>query len=69
LGSASGSAGFCAANFAVFYNKGEALHAGPLDVTSHGCVHVDWNNEDAIKQVNYNSVIGLTKVKVSYKGA
>ncbi|MGC5075660.1 eCIS core domain-containing protein [Agrococcus sp. DT81.2] len=64
------SSGFRAANmsFAVFYNKGEALHAGPLDVTSHGCVHVDWNNEDAIKQLNYHSVIGLTKVKVSYKG-
>jgi hypothetical protein len=64
------STGFRAANmsFAVFYNKGEALHARPLDVTSHGCVHVDWNNEDAVKQVNYHSVIGLTKVKVSYKG-
>lgn len=32
-------------------------------------MHVDWNNEDAIKQLNYHSVIGLTKVKVSYKGA
>jgi hypothetical protein len=64
------STGLRAANmsFAVFYKKGEALHAGPLDVTSHGCVHVDWNNQDAIKNVNYHSVIGLTKVKVSYKG-
>ncbi|GAA1996280.1 hypothetical protein GCM10009777_36300 [Microbacterium pumilum] len=64
------STGFRASNmsFAVFYNKGEALHAGPLDLTSHGCVHVDWGNEDAIKQLNYHSVIGLTKVKVSYKG-
>lgn len=63
------SSGFRAANmsFAVFYNKGEALHAGPLDFTSHGCVHVDWGNEDAIKQLNYHSVIGLTKVKVSYR--
>ncbi|MFH8251254.1 DUF4157 domain-containing protein [Microbacterium sp. B2969] len=64
------STGFRAANmsFAVFYNGGEALHAGPLDLTSHGCVHIDWNNEDAIKQLNYHSVIGLTKVKVTYKG-
>ena len=64
------STGFRAANmsFAVFYNAGEALHAGPLDFTSHGCVHVDWNSEDTIKQLNYHSVIGLTKVKVSYKG-
>ncbi|SEI82592.1 eCIS core domain-containing protein [Demequina mangrovi] len=64
------SGGFRAANmsFAVFYNKGEALHAGPLDFTSHGCVHVDWGNEDLIKQVNYHSVIGLTKVKVRYVG-
>jgi hypothetical protein len=64
------STGFRAANmsFAVFYNAGEALHAGPLDFTSHGCVHVDWNNEDTIKQLNYHSVIGLTKVKVAYKG-
>ena len=50
-------------SFAVFYNKGEALHVGPIDYSSHGCVHVDW---DAMRQVNYHSVIGLTKVKVSY---
>lgn len=55
-------------SFAVFYNKGEALHAGSLNLTSHGCVHVDWDNENASKQLNYHSVIGLTKVKVSYKG-
>ncbi len=63
------STGYRDANmsFAVFYNKGEALHAGPLDVTSHGCVHVDWDHEDTIKQLNYHSVIGLTKVKVTYK--
>lgn len=50
-------------SFAVFYNKGEALHLGPVDYSSHGCVHVDF---DAIRQVNYHSVIGLTRVKVSY---
>lgn len=60
--------GFRDANmsFAVFYHRGEALHAGPLDFTSHGCVHVDWGAEDLMKQLNYHSVIGLTKVKVSY---
>ena len=50
-------------DFAVFYNKGEALHGGPIDVSSHGCVHVDWTD---IKRLNYHSVIGLTKVKVTY---
>lgn len=50
-------------SLAVFYNRGEALHVGPLDLSSHGCVHVDWT---PMLQVNYHSVIGLTKVKVSY---
>ena len=53
-------------SFAVFYNKGEALHAGPVDASSHGCVHVDWNSMDTAKRLNYHSVIGLTKVSVSY---
>ena len=50
-------------SLAVFYNKGEALHVGPLDLSSHGCVHVDWT---PMQQVNYHSVVGLTKVRVSY---
>lgn len=53
-------------SFAVFYNKGEALHAGPLNESSHGCVHVDWTDYTNIKQLNFHSVIGLTKVKVKY---
>lgn len=53
-------------SYAVFYNKGEALHAGPLDFTSHGCVHVDWDHLGIVKRLNYHSVIGLTKVTVSY---
>ena len=53
-------------SFAVFYHGGEALHAGSLDDSSHGCLHVDWNNEDVMKQINYHSVVGLTRVKVSY---
>lgn len=51
-------------HFAVFYNRGEALHSGGLDTSSHGCVHVADNS--LIRQLNYHSVIGLTKVKVSY---
>ena len=50
-------------SFAVFYDKGEALHLGPADYSSHGCVHVGL---DPMRQVNYHSVIGLTRVKVSY---
>lgn len=50
-------------SLAVFYHGGEALHVGPLDLSSHGCVHVDWA---PMRRVNYHSVIGLTKVKVSY---
>lgn len=53
-------------SFAVFYHKGEALHAGPIDFSSHGCVHVDWTSMDTAKRLNYHSVIGLTKVSVSY---
>ncbi len=56
-------------SFAVFYNEGEALHAGPLDFSSHGCVHVDWDDMSIIKQLNYHSVIGLTTVKVKYLSA
>ena len=56
-------------SFAVFYNKGEALHAGPLDYSSHGCVHVDWADDTNIKQLNYHSVIGLTKVIVKYSSS
>lgn len=57
-------------SFAVFYNRGEALHAGPLDFTSHGCVHVDWTTVgagwSAMQQLNYHSVVDWTKVKVRY---
>jgi hypothetical protein len=54
-------------HLAVFYNRGEALHIGDLDQASHGCVHID----DLVRmtQLNYHSVIGRTKVKVSYSGA
>lgn len=54
-------------SLAVFYNAGEALHFAPPNVASHGCVHVvDFG---LLTQLNYHSVVGLTKVKVSYTGA
>jgi hypothetical protein len=60
--------GSIAANmhFAVFYNGDEALHTGSVGVSSHGCVHVDETNPVLMQQLNYHSVINLTKVKVSY---
>lgn len=54
-------------SLAVFYNRGEALHFGDLDVASHGCVHVD--DFDGLTQLNHHSVIGRTRVHVSYSGA
>lgn len=53
-------------NYAIFYNGGEAVHAGPEDESSHGCVHVAWSNTELIKQMNYHSVKGLTRVIVKY---
>jgi hypothetical protein len=54
-------------SLAVFYNAGEALHFAPPNIASHGCVHVvDFG---LLTQLNYHSVIGRTKVKVSYTGA
>lgn len=55
-------------HLAVFYNRGEALHMGPLDLASHGCVHVANSDLALLTQLNYHSVIGITRVKVSYTG-
>lgn len=54
-------------HLAVFYNRGEALHNGDLDLASHGCVHV--GDFGLLTQLNYHSVIGRTRVKVGYSGA
>jgi uncharacterized protein DUF4157 len=51
-------------HYAVFFHKGEALHGGALDIGSHGCVHVAVTPE--LRQLNYHSVAGQTKVDVSY---
>jgi len=48
-------------HYAVFFHGGEALHIGPLEASSHGCIHV----ED-MQQINYHSVLGLTKVVIKY---
>jgi hypothetical protein len=53
-------------SLAVFYNAGEAFHNGPPDVASHGCLHVF---DAKLVQLNYHSVVGRTKVNVSYTGA
>ena len=51
-------------HLAVFYNSGEAMHIGPLDTSSHGCIHVEsW---DAMRLINFHSVRGRTKVNVKY---
>ncbi len=53
-------------NFAVFFYGGQALHSGSAESGSHGCVHVDWDDEPKMKLLNYHSVVGLTEVKVKY---
>jgi hypothetical protein len=54
-------------DYAVFFDGARALHSGPVNQSSHGCVHVDWSdNEASMKQLNYHSVAGLTKVVVKY---
>lgn len=50
-------------HWALFYYKNEALHGGPRDASSHGCIHVDLYD---IRHVNYHSVKDLTKVQVNY---
>lgn len=52
-------------SFAIFFDGGRALHGGDLDVSSHGCVHVEYLNPLAM-QMNYHSVVGLTKVNVTF---
>ena len=54
-------------SLAVFYNAGEALHFAPPNVASHGCLHVV--DFDRLTQLNYHSVVGMTKVNVRYTGA
>ncbi len=54
-------------NYAIFFDGARALHSGPVDTSSHGCVHVDWDDHGAsMKQLNYHSVAGLTIVVVKY---
>ena len=59
-------------NYAIFFLQGkrtgnQAIHQGSLDLGSLACVHV--GNEDTIRQINYHSVQGHTKVSVSYSSS
>jgi hypothetical protein len=54
-------------HLAVFYNRGEAIHVGPVGESSHGCVHVDSSHWGKMRQINYHSVIGKTKIIVKYQ--
>jgi len=51
--------------YSVFYNGGEALHVGRLDMISHGCVHVA--DVDRMRRMNQACVRGKTKVSVIYE--
>lgn len=55
-------------HYAVFFYKGEALHAGSLDLGSHGCVHMGKIKESGaqLRQINYHSVAHKTRVNVTY---
>ena len=48
---------------AVFFKGSQAIHEGPLDQASHGCVHAGWHT---LKQLNYHSVKGHTAVVLQY---
>lgn len=50
-------------HWALFYHNNEALHGGPRNESSHGCIHVDLYD---IRHINYHSVKGLTKVQINY---
>jgi hypothetical protein len=51
-------------NYAIFFKGIQAIHQGALDTGSHACVHV--GTAHTIRQLNYHSRIGVTKVSVSY---
>jgi hypothetical protein len=57
-------------SYATYFYKNAALHRGGFNDSSHGCVHAGWNEvgyTENIKQINYHSVKGLTKVIVEYE--
>ena len=58
-------------SYAVFFNRGQALHIGFLDLGSHACVHMGDDSAawEKMQQINYHSVVGATKVAVSYDPA
>jgi hypothetical protein len=57
-------------SYATYFQGNHALHRGGFNDSSHGCVHAGWNEvgyTENIKQINYHSVKGLTKVIVEYE--
>ena len=60
--------GAASMHFAVFFHDGQALHIGNLQIGSHACVHMGTDSAawTAMRQINYHSVAGLTRVHVSY---
>lgn len=64
-----GSTGSATMSFAVFFKESEAsgnqaIHHGSLSTGSLACVHLE--NDATIRQINYHSRQGKTKVAVDY---
>ena len=55
-------------SYAMFFSGKQAIHIGDLNLGSHACVHAGTNTAawDKMQQLNYHSVVGRTKVDVSY---
>jgi|GEM_PF-5290414 len=51
-------------SFAIFFRKKQAIHFGPMDWGSLSCVHV--GTLSSIRQLNYHTRAGVTKVDVIY---
>ncbi|MFN8494541.1 MAG: L,D-transpeptidase [Caldilineaceae bacterium] len=62
--------GVASMHYAVFFHGGEAIHVGPLNRSSHGCIHIGDNDAGfaIAQQINYHSAVGKTKVEVAYTG-
>ena len=55
-------------SYAMFYQGKQAIHIGKLNLGSHACVHggSDATAWELMRQLNYHSVEGRTKVTVGY---
>lgn len=59
--------GAASMHYAVFFKGKQAIHGGSLDIGSHACIHVEWDDLTTIRRINYHSVRGKTKVDVTYE--